>query len=240
MATSGRARAALDRLARGLLECAVNPHAREATMDRYPQHDLTLATQEGKIRLRSFCRPEDIRRLRYDEGLAEDEHHRPLFRQERLAQAAAEAEPNVVLALEGDRIVGYGVLCRPGPEERWAALDEVMEVGAIETSRSRRGRGIAGALLNLLARHPRIEEWAVVVTGYSWSWDLAGSGLDAAGYRRMMVRLFARQGFAEHATNEPNLCLKPENVFLARIGAALPAAARQRFKWLCYGIKGNA
>jgi acetoin utilization protein AcuA len=80
----------------------------------------------------------------------------------------------------------------------------------------------------------------VVVTGYSWSWDLAGSGLDAAGYRRMMVRLFASRGFAEHATNEPNLCLKPENLFLARIGAELPAAARQRFKWLCYGIKGSA
>jgi acetoin utilization protein AcuA len=209
-------------------------------MDRHPQHDLILATPEGEIRVRSSCRPEDVRRARFDEGFAEDERYRPLCRPEALLQAAGAPDAAVLLALAGDRIVGYGVLCRPGPEERWAAMDEVMEVGAIETSRSRRGRGIAGALLNLLARHPRIEEWAVVVTGYSWSWDLAGSGLDAAGYRRMMVRLFARQGFAEHATNEPNLCLKPENVFLARIGAALPAAARQRFKWLCYGIKSSA
>jgi acetoin utilization protein AcuA len=56
----------------------------------------------------------------------------------------------------------------------------------------------------------------------------------------MMARLFAPGGFREHATNEANLCLKPENIFLARIGADLPPAARQRFKWLCYGIKGNA
>ena len=209
-------------------------------MIRYPQHDLILATPEGEIRVRSFCLPEDVRRARFDEGFAEDGGYRPLCRPEALLQAADALDGELLLALAGDRIVGYGVLCRPGPEERWVAMDEVMEVGAIETSRSRRGRGIAGALLNLIARHPRIEEWAVVVTGYSWSWDLAGSGLDAAGYRRMMVRLFARQGFAEHATNEPNLCLKPENVFLARIGTALPAAARQRFKWLCYGIESSA
>ena len=207
-------------------------------MDRYPQQELILATPEGEIRVRSFCRPEDVRCARFDEGFAEDERYRPLCRPEALLLAAGAADTEVLLALAGDRIVGYGVLCRPGPEERWAAMDEVMEVGAIETSRSRRGRGIAGALLGLLARHPRIEEWAVVVTGYSWSWDLSGSGLDAVGYRRMMVRLFAPWGFAEHATNEPNLCLKPENVFLARVGAALPAAQRQRFKWLCYGIKG--
>jgi acetoin utilization protein AcuA len=209
-------------------------------MDRYPQIDLILVTPEGEVRVRSFCRPEDVRRARFDEGFAEDEHYRPLCRPDALLQAAGATDTEVLLALAGDRIVGYGVLCRPGPEDRWAAMEEVMEVRAIETSRNRRGRGIAGALLSLLARHPRIEEWVVVVTGYSWSWDLAGSGLDAAGYRRMMVRLFASRGFAEHATNEPNLCLKPENLFLARIGGALPAAARQRFKWLCYGIKGSA
>ena len=208
-------------------------------MDRYPQHDVILATPEGEIRVRSFCRPEDVRRARFDEGFAEDEGYRPLYRPEALMRAADAPGAEVLLALAGDRIVGYGVLCRPGPEERWAAMDEVMAVGAIETSRSRRGRGIAGALLGLLARHPRIEEWAVVVVGYAWSWDLRGCGLDAAAYRRMMARLFAPSGFREHATNEANLCLKPENLFLARIGADLPAAARQRFKWLCYGIKGN-
>jgi len=100
-----------------------------------------------------------------------------------LLQAAGAPDAEVLLALAGDRIVGYGVLCRPGPEERWAAMDEVMEIGAIETSRSRRGRGIAGAVLGLIARHPRIEEWAVVVVGYAWSWDLRGCGLDAAAYR---------------------------------------------------------
>ena len=209
-------------------------------MDRYPQHDLILATPEGEIRLRSFCRPEDVRRARFDEGFAEDGSYRPLCRPEALLQAAGAPDGELLLALAGDRVVGYGLVCRPVPEDRWAAMDEAMEVRAIETSRTRRGRGIAGALLSLLAQHPRIEEWVVVVTGYSWSWDLAGSGLDAAGYRRMMVRLFAPRGFAEHATNEPNLCLKPENVFLARIGADLSAAARQRFKWLCYGIKGSA
>jgi acetoin utilization protein AcuA len=208
-------------------------------MDRYPQHDVILATPEGEIRVRSFCRPEEIRRARFDEGFGEDEHYRVLYRPEGLAQAAAAPGADVVLALAGDRVVGYGVLSRPKREDRWSGMDEVMEVAAIETSRRRRERGIAGAVLGLIARHPRIEDWAVVVVGYAWSWDLRGCGLDAAAYRRMMTRLFASCGFREYATNEANLCLKAENFFLTRIGANLPPAARQRFKWLCYGQSGG-
>ena len=209
--------------------------ARKVPMERYPQHEIILALPEGEIRVRAFCRPEDVRRVRFDDGFAETEHYRPLYRPEGLEQAAAAPDSDVVLALAGDRVVGYGVLCRPRPEDRWSSLPEVMEVGAIETSRGRRASGIGGVVLGLMARHPRIEEWVVVVVGFAWTWDLRGCGLDAVGYRRLMMRLFEPFGFREHATNEPNLCLKPENLFLARVGANVPAPVRQRFKWLCYG-----
>src|SRR5512143_2449689 len=135
MAISGCARARVDRLGPARLEWpadAATVRAREVAMDRYPQHDVILSTPEGEIRVRSFCRPEDVRRARFDAGFAEDEHYRPLYRPEALLQAAAAPDAEVALALAGDRIVGYGVLCRPGPEERWAAMDEVMEIGAIE------------------------------------------------------------------------------------------------------------
>ena len=59
-----------------------------------------------------------------------------------------------------------------------------------------------------------------MVVGYAWTWDLRGCGLDAARVTAaLMARLFEPFGFREHATNEPNLCLKRENLFLTRIGA---------------------
>ena len=204
-------------------------------MERRPQHEVILSLPEEEIRVRAFCRPDEIRRVPFDAGFAEDEHYQPLCRREGLALAADPPDADVVLALAGGRVVGYGVLSRPKPEDRWSALSEIMEVGAIETSRRRRGLGIAAAVLGAMMRHPSIEDWIVIVVGYAWSWDLRGNGLDAAAYRRLMVRLFEPLGFREHANNEPNLCLKRENLFLARCGANLSDAARQRFKWLCYG-----
>jgi hypothetical protein len=207
-------------------------------MNHYLQHEIILAAPEGSIRLRSFCAPGEIERNRFDAGFAEDEHYRPLVRPLQLAQAAAEPDADIVLAFAGESVVGYGVLCRPKPGDRWSGLPEVMEVGAIETSRRWRSRGIAAGVLGLMSRHPRIEEWVVVVVGYAWTWDLRGCGLDAAGYRRRLAGLFEPFGFREHATNEPNLCLKRENLFLTRVGAQVPAPVQERFKWLCYGQTG--
>jgi len=165
----------LDTLSEGWLESlgdAATARARKVPMDRYPQHEIILAVPEGDIRVQSFCRPEEIERARFDEGFAEDEHYHPLVRPVRLTQAAAAPDANVVLAFAADSVVGYGVLCRPKPEDRWSGLPEAMEVGAIETSRHRRSRGIAAAVLGLMTRHPRIEEWVVVAVGYAWTWDL--------------------------------------------------------------------
>ena len=51
-----------------------------------------------------------------------------------------------------------------------------------------------------------------------------------------MEKLFEPFGFQEYETNEPNLCLKPENIFMARIGARVSAEDQNRFKWLRFGM----
>jgi acetoin utilization protein AcuA len=83
---------------------------------------------------------------------------------------------------------------------------------------------------------PIVEEMIVYMVGYSWTWDLDGTRKSAQAYRNMMIRLFEPFGFQELQTNEPNICLKPENLFMGRIGERVSDEMRTRFKWLRFGV----
>ena len=37
-------------------------------------------------------------------------------------------------------------------------------------------------------------------------------------YRKLIARLFATQGFVEHATTEPDISMEPGNILLVRVG----------------------
>ena len=103
-------------------------------------------------------------------------------------------------------------------------------------ARDWRSTGISKALIRLLLDHPLIEDKIVYLVGYAWTWDLDGTGKSAQQYRYMLIKLFEPFGFVEYQTNEPNICLKPENVFMGRIGNKISEKTRQEFKWLCFGI----
>jgi hypothetical protein len=55
-------------------------------------------------------------------------------------------------------------------------------------------------------------------------------------YRRILIKLFEPHGFQEYRTNEPNVCLKPENLFMCRIGKKISKKILDRFKWLRFGF----
>ena len=74
------------------------------------------------------------------------------------------------------------------------------------------------------------------MVGYSWTWDLEGTQKTVQEYRRMLVELFGSYGFQEFQTNEPNICLKPENIFMGRIGENISQDLQTQFKWLRFGI----
>jgi acetoin utilization protein AcuA len=60
--------------------------------------------------------------------------------------------------------------------------------------------------------------------------------MSAPQYRQMMANLFEPFGFQEYQTNEPNICLRPENIFMARIGKRVPKEVQNQFKWLRFGM----
>jgi acetoin utilization protein AcuA len=84
--------------------------------------------------------------------------------------------------------------------------------------------------------HPLKEARIFYMVGYSWTWDLDGSLMAAMDYREMMIHLFSVFGFEVLQTNEPNVLLRPENLFMARIGKNISEANQKRFKQVRFNL----
>lgn len=204
------------------------------------KREIIHKTQGGKVTVISFASPQEIQRLAFGRHFGEHPHYRSLYtRRESLVARASQEDTNVVIALsEAETIIGFGVLTYPDPDERWAKLEPkvMMEVKAIEVSRQWRSCGIGKVLAEGMLTHPKVEEKIIYMVGYSWTWDLDGSKMAASQYRKMMLGLFKSYGFVEYKTNEPNVCLSEDNLFMARIGQRVSEKSQDEFKWLCFGF----
>jgi acetoin utilization protein AcuA len=209
-------------------------------MNTYAQHEILVSTMLGELRIRSFCTPDEIRQLSFDHQFGTHAHYRSLYtKRESLERKAEQPDTSVVLAIaDSKRIVGFGVLAYPDSEERWARLapNLMMEVNAIEVSREWRSKKVARGIVQMMNVHPKIEDKVAYFVGYSWTWDLDGNRMTAQQYRQMMAHLFEPFGYEEYQTNEPNICLKPENIFMARIGEKVSKELQNQFKWLRFGM----
>ena len=194
----------------------------------------------GDIRLRSFCSADEIRQYAFDEAFGRHAQYRSLYtKKESLEKDAKREGVNVVLAVDAEEtIVGFGVLDFPDAGELWLELGPglMMELKVIEVSRSRRSAGLATEIVKLLVAGDEVNDMILYLVGYSWTWDLDGTGKTAQAYRKMLINLFEPHGFEELQTNEPNICLKPENIFMARIGGRISDEVRTQFKWLRFGV----
>ena len=205
------------------------------------QEEIQLTAPMGAVTIRSFCSSEEIRQTIFNPQFSSHAQYRSLYtRRQSLEDNADQPDTNVTLALaDRNLIVGFGVLAYPEAGERWAELEPqvMMEVKAIETCRVWRSQGLAKGILSMLLHHPFVEDKIAYMVGYSWTWDLDGSKKTAQQYRRMLIRLFEPFGFVEYQTNEPNICLKPENVFMGRIGKNVSLEVQNDFKWLRFGMR---
>lgn len=206
----------------------------------YRSHEIRHLAKGHDVRIRSFCSPEEFKRYTFDKQFGITEDYKPLYTQrESLEKMAEQADANVVLALDTtDKIIGFSVLADPDPQERWTQLGPglMMEVKAIEVSRTWRSAGIAPRMLKSLLDHRRIEDIVVYLVGYSWTWDLKGTGKSAGAYSQTLINIFEPFGFQQYETNEPNVCLKPENFLMGRIGSNVTQTIKDRFKWLRYDL----
>ena len=201
--------------------------------------DPSFSNPAPNISIRSFCTPEEIARYTFDSEFGMHAQYKSLYtKRESLENNSTQENANVSLALEDNNIVGFGVLNHPEEGDRWQEIEPglMMEVKAIEVCRRYRSYGIASRILASLMSAPNVENLIIYMVGYSWTWDLDGTGKSALDYRRMLIRLFEPFGFQELQTNEPNICLKSENVFMARVGERVSAENQKKFKWLRFGV----
>jgi len=204
------------------------------------QKRVNWSTAKGNIAINSFCSPDEIESLSFKETHTKYARYRPIVSKKKtLIEAASQADANVILAFTPDgAIIGFGILEYPPPEERWTRVGDqiMMEVSVIEVSRPWRSAGISKEILRLLMDHPLEADQIIYMVGYSWTWDLDGKSMSAMVYRDMLIRLFSQQGFKTFQTNDPNIVMRPENLFMARIGSNVSVEIQKRFKLVRFDI----
>jgi acetoin utilization protein AcuA len=195
---------------------------------------------ESDITIKSFCTPEDIASLSLKETFVESGNYNPILsKKESLISASLQHDANVTVAYTDDnKVIGIGILQYPSPGERWVKIENrvMMEVSVIEVAAKWRSKGITKKIFELLFEHPLREDRIIYMVGYSWTWDISGTDLSVIEYRNMLINIFSQFGFRIYPTNDPNIMIRPENLFMARIGANISDNVQNKFKLLRFNM----
>lgn len=193
----------------------------------------------GIVRIETNLTLERIQALIFDSDFTSHALYRSIFTRKATLERILGKGGSITLAiLDNKTIVGFAALDYPDTKERWSGIGDniVMELKAVEMLRGLRNNGIARHLLTHLLSDPELEEKIIYLTAYSWTWDLDYLGLSVQSYRNILIHLYASFGFLEFPTNEPNICLKRENIFMARVGKNVLQNSREAFKWMRFGL----
>jgi acetoin utilization protein AcuA len=199
---------------------------------------LIYKTRAGDLKIYPDCGPGFFKGLVWDAGLGAFAHYSSIIQKIDVFERVVNENGRVTLAIAGENaIVAYLVCWYPEKYDRWSKLDYLMfELGAIEVSRNYRKLGLARTLIKTLMAESFMDRKIAYMNGFMWHWDVDGAGLTLLEYRRMLIGLLKEHGFNDYYTNEPNIALRPENVFMARIGAEVSDEDQKRFSRLRFGI----
>lgn len=111
--------------------------------------------------------------------------------------------------------------------DHWAGLPDTYELGSLEIARSSRRRGLATALLAALGDAIHLDRVIVLARAMAGHWDFEQTRLSAYGYRGLLRRVLARQGFEFRETSDPEVLEHPLNFLAVRTGARVPERVRE-------------
>jgi GNAT superfamily N-acetyltransferase len=198
-----------------------------------------MKIQKGRVRIEANPTLDRFQNLIFSSGFKKYDGYTSIYtRKDDLEHFVAKKGRVALALLDNQIIIGFAVLDYPNEKERWARLggNIVMELKAVEVLREKRNRGIARQLLTPLFSDVGLEEKIVYLNAYSWIWDFDYSGLSLRAYRNMLINLYSGFGFTASLTNEPNSCLKSENIFMVRTGKNVLLKVQKNFKWLRFGV----
>lgn len=203
---------------------------------------MSTHSEAGVIHIETRLTAETLDDLIVSDGFLTPGLQKSIFSRKESLQRILGRGGQMALALQDPgKIIGYAALDFPDGKDRFGGLGKkiVMELTAIEVAPEYRNRHIAKQLLSRLFSDPSLEFRIIYLVSYQWIWDLPGTGLTAPTYHNLLIRLFSDFRFKRTSTNEPNVCLHPENVFMVRMGQKVSKSSQKAFKWLCFGIKPN-
>ncbi len=175
-----------------------------------------IETEKGIVIIEGPVSQRYLNSLEMDSNL--NNFRSPARQKEALAIVAGLPEGMVYIARHKQRIIGYVLFHYPNEYSRWSRHPRILELGAIEVSRSWQKNGIAKALLQEAFKNPSLEDYVVITTEFYWHWDLKNSGLSVWDYRRMLQNLFGSVGFKRRHTDDPEILEHPANMLMVRIG----------------------
>ncbi|WP_203361463.1 GNAT family N-acetyltransferase [Bacillus sp. REN10] len=192
-------------------------------------HSKELETKEGTLIIEGPISPEELAKMTFHEGLVA--FRQPEQQHQAIIEIAALPEGRIIIAREGNVIVGYVTFLYPDPLERWseANLENMIELGAIEVIPKYRGAQVGKNLLRLSMLDDAMEDYIIITTEYYWHWDLKGTGLNVWEYRKIMEKMMNAGGLEWYATDDPEISSHPANCLMVRIGKRVDQASIQRF-----------
>jgi acetoin utilization protein AcuA len=199
----------------------------------------TIDTPRGEVLLRDRVSAEEMASLELDPGIGVFSAYRSILTSKAsLTTVAGQPQANLALALiEERRIVGYCVLRPPQEGERWARLRPPVLFELFgETARGWRDHKLMRPMLEMLVDDEANDERILYIVGYSWTWDLDHTKKSLQEYRDTLIHLLGPLGFKQYPTNEPNISLRPENLFMARVGSAITKETVKSFHNLLFGM----
>ncbi len=198
------------------------PEQRPAAQSRTERVD----TAKGPAFLRDLAPPSLVARLDIDPGMRAF-MRRPDREHKLLINIAGLPDTNLTIAHTPEGVI-VGHVSMTEAEGRWAPVPRLYEV-AIEIAAGWRRTHLASHLLRFVTSADYVEDYILVALGYTWHWDLDGSGLNAFQYRTMLSRLFAKYGFDVQPTDDPEIMGSETNVLLARVGSRVPYDVYETF-----------
>ncbi len=189
-------------------------------------------TEKGTIFIEGPLAPEEISKLNFHEGLVA---FRPPEEQKKaLIEIAGLEEGRIIVARDGNTVVGYVTYLYPDPLESWSEgnMENLLELGAIEVTPPYRSLSIGKQLLILSMMDDAMEDYIIISTEYYWHWDLKGTGLNVWQYRKVMEKMMAAGGLEPCATDDPEICSHPANCLMVRIGKRVDSESIERFDQL--------
>lgn len=193
----------------------------------YKVHDI--ATRHGNITVEGPVDESYLRDLLMHDQL--DAFRVPREQHHALVSIAALPEGRIIIARDGQVIVGYVTFHYPDECERWSdgGMKDLLELGAIEVADDYRSAGLSKHMLQTAFEDKQLDHYIVFTTEYYWHWDLKNTQLTVWDYRKMMENLMKTVDMTWFATDDPEICAHPANCLMVKIGGFVPLSSAEQF-----------